>query len=62
MAVPCDDMFKVDTHDVTPYCDSVDGTCDHVTYQKLATRLRYGLVRYAVGMWQSHQRDDTIAA
>jgi hypothetical protein len=23
---------------VTPYCDSVDGTRDHVTYQKLVTR------------------------
>ena len=25
---------------VTPYRDSVDETCDHVTYQKLVTRLR----------------------
>ena len=24
---------------VTPYRDRVDGTCDHVTYQKLVTRL-----------------------
>jgi hypothetical protein len=23
---------------VTPDCDSVDGTCDHVTYQKLVTQ------------------------
>jgi len=35
---------------VTPHRDSVDGTCDHVTYQKLVTRLRYGLVRCAVGI------------
>ena len=28
---------------VTPYRDSVDGTCDHVTYQKMVTPLRYGL-------------------
>ena len=24
---------------VTPYCNSVDGTCEHVTYQKLVTGL-----------------------
>ena len=47
---------------VTPYRDSVDGTCDHVTYQKLVTRSRYGLVRPAVGIWPSHQRDDTVTA
>ena len=47
---------------VTPYHDSVDGTCDHVTYQKLVTRLRYGLVRCAVGIWPSHQRDGTVTA
>ena len=47
---------------VTPYRDSVDGTCDHVTYQKLVTRLRYGLVRCAVGIWPSHQRDGTVTA
>ena len=47
---------------VTPYRDSVDGTCDHVTCQKLVTRLRYGLVRCAVGIWPSHQRDDTVMA
>jgi hypothetical protein len=44
---------------VTPYRDSVDGTCDRVTYQKLVTRQRYGLVRFAVGIWPSYQRDDT---
>jgi hypothetical protein len=49
-------------HTVTPYRDSVDGTRDHVTYQKLVTRLRYGHVRCAVGIWQSHQRDDTVTA
>ena len=47
---------------VTPYRDSVDETCDHVTYQKLVTRLRYGLVRCAVGIWPSHQRDGTVTA
>jgi len=47
---------------VTPYRDSVDGTGDHVTYQELVTRLRYGLVRCAVGIWPSHQRDDTVTA
>jgi len=47
---------------VTPYRDSVDGTCDHVTYQKLVTRLRYGLVRCAVGIWPSLQRDGTVTA
>ena len=34
----------------------------HVTYQKLVTRLRYGLVRCATGIWPSHQRDDTVTA
>ena len=47
---------------VTPYRDSVDETCDHVTYQKLVTRLRYGLVRCAVGIWPSHQRDGAVTA
>jgi len=47
---------------VTPYRDSVDGTRDSVTYQKLVTRQRYGLVRCAVGIWPSHQRDDTVTA
>jgi len=47
---------------VTPYRDSVDGTRDHVTYRKLVTRSRYGLVRCAVGIWLSHQRDDTVTA
>ena len=47
---------------VTPYRDSVDGTCDHVTYQKLVTRLRYGLVRCAVGIWLLHQRDGMVTA
>ena len=28
---------------VTPYRDSVDGNCNHVTYKKLVTRLRLGL-------------------
>ena len=36
---------------VTPYRDSVDGTRGRVTYQKLVTRSRYGLVRRAVGIW-----------
>jgi len=49
-------------HDVTPYRDSVDGTRDHITYQKLVTRSHYGLVRCAVGIWPSHQRDDTVTA
>ena len=47
---------------VTPYRDSVDGTRDRVPYQKLVTRYRYGLVRCAVGIWPSHQRDDTVTA
>jgi len=42
---------------VTPYRDSVDGTLDRVTYQKLVT-----LVRCAVGIWPSHQWDDTVTA
>ena len=40
----------------------MDGTRDRVTYQKLVTRSRYGLVRCAVGIWPSHQRDDTVRA
>ena len=47
---------------LTPYRDSVDGTRDRVTYQKLVTRTRYGLVRCAVGIWPSHQRDDMVTA
>jgi hypothetical protein len=47
---------------ITPYRDSVDGTFDHVTYQNLVTRLRYGLVLCAVGIWPSHQRDGTVTA
>ena len=47
---------------VTPYRDSVDGTCVHVTYQKFVKRLRYGLVRRAVGIWPSHQKDGTVTA
>jgi hypothetical protein len=47
---------------VTTYRDSVDGTCDHVTYQKLVTQLRNGLVRCAVVIWPSHQRDDKVTA
>ena len=47
---------------VTPYRDSVDGTRDRVTYQKLITRSRYELVRCAVNIWPEHQRDDTVTA
>jgi len=47
---------------VMPYRDSVDGTCDYVTYRKLVTRSRYELVRCAVGIWPSHQRDDMVTA
>ena len=47
---------------VTPYRDSVNGARDRVTYQKLVTRSRYGLVWCAVGIWLSHQRDDTVTA
>ena len=47
---------------VTPYRDSVYGTSARVTYQKLVTRSRYRLVRCAVGIWPSHQRDDTVTA
>jgi hypothetical protein len=47
---------------VTPYRDSVDGTRDRATYQKLVTRSRYGLVRSAVGISPSRQRDDTVTA
>jgi len=46
----------------TPYRDRVDGTRDRVTYQKLVTQSRYGLVRCAVVIWPSHQRDDTVTA
>ena len=49
-------------HNITPYCDSVSGSRDRVTYQKLVTRSRYGLVRCAVGIWLSHQRDDMVTA
>jgi hypothetical protein len=42
---------------VTPYRDSVDGTLDHVTYQKLVMQQHYGHVWCAVGIWPSHQRD-----
>ena len=47
---------------VTPYRHSVDGTRDHVTYRKLVTLSHYGLVRCAVGIWPSHQRDDMVTA
>ena len=47
---------------VTPYRDSVNGARDRVTNQRLVTRSRYGLVRCAVGIWLSHQRDDTVKA
>jgi hypothetical protein len=47
---------------VTPYRDSVDETRDRVTYHKFVTQPRYGLVRGAVGILPSHQRDDTVAA
>ena len=40
----------------------MDGTRNRLTYQKFVTRLRYGLVRCAVGIWPSHQRDDTVTA
>jgi len=40
----------------------VDGTRDRGTYQKLVTRSRYGLVPCAVGIWSSHQRDDSVMA
>ena len=54
---------KVGTHcNVTPYRDSVDGTRDHVSDQKLVTRQHYALVRCAVGIWPSHQRDDKVKA
>jgi hypothetical protein len=47
---------------ITLYHDSVDGTRDPVTYQKLDTWQHYGHVRCAVGIWPSHQRDDTVTA
>jgi len=47
---------------VTPYRDSVNGARDRLTFQKLVTRSRYGLVRRAVGIWLSLQRDDTVTA
>ena len=47
---------------LTSYRDSVNGARDRVTYQKLVTRSRYGFVRCAVGIWLSHQRDDTATA
>jgi hypothetical protein len=47
---------------VTPYRDSVDGTWARVTYVKLVLRLCYGLFRCAVGIWPSHERDDTVMA
>jgi hypothetical protein len=49
-------------HIVTPYRNSVNETHTSVTYQKLVTRLRYGLFRCAVGIWPSHQRADTVTA
>ena len=49
-------------HIVTPYRDSVDETRVRITYQKLVTLYRYGLFRCAVGIWPSHQRDDTVTA
>ena len=45
---------------ITSYRDSVGGTRDRVTYQKLVTRSRYGLVRCTVGILPSHQRGDMI--
>jgi hypothetical protein len=47
---------------VTPYRDSVHGTRDRVTYQKMVRKSRYGLVPCVVGIWPSHQRDDTVTA
>jgi hypothetical protein len=47
---------------LTPYRDSVDETRARVTYQKLVMLSRYGLVRCAVGIWPSHQRDDRVKA
>jgi len=47
---------------VTPYRDSVNGARDRVTYQKLVTLSLYGLVRCAVDIWLSHQREDTVTA
>jgi len=55
-------LSLVHTCNVTAYCDSVDGTRDHVTYQKLVTQSRYGLVRCAVGISLSHQRVDKVTA
>jgi hypothetical protein len=43
---------------VTPCHDSVDGTCNHVTYQ----RWLRGNVMDMVGIWPLHQRDDTVTA
>ena len=47
---------------VTLYLESVDGTRDHVTYQKLVTRSHYVPVRCTVSISPSHQRDDTVVA
>jgi len=47
---------------VTPYRDGVNGARDRVTCQKLVTTSRYGLVPCGVGIWLSHQRDDTVRA
>ena len=40
----------------------MNGARDRVTYQKLVTRSRYGLVRCAICICLSHQRDDTVTA
>jgi hypothetical protein len=47
---------------VIPYRDNVDGGREHVPCQKLVPRQRYGHVRFAVGIWPSYQRDDTVTA
>jgi hypothetical protein len=47
---------------ITLYHDSVDGTCDHVIYQRVVMQQHYGHVRCAVSIWPSHQRDDTVTA
>ena len=47
---------------ITTYRDSVVGTHDSVTYQKLVTWSHYGLVGCAVSIWLSYQRDDMVTA
>ena len=47
---------------VTPYRDSVDGTRARVRIKSCSHGNVTGSFRRAVGIWPSHQRDDTVTA